>query len=646
MPANVDESIRDTAELEAAIAKSNLTDATSMTSSIFIMQIKRIASHIQEKIYRVDKQELPFDEKFRDLRRELDTWGKQILECKMVSPLSSTPTPRLYMSEEYYMLNYHGNMRLLFVPKLPMLGSDSQEFKLCLRSSGHICQIYKRLHQYLRTVSYSFIALQATYMAGITLIYCYTKDPSILDTQFLADIRACSTVLYIIAERWPASKHFRDSFETFLNSAIESGDFLSPDSKTPASVASPAASVTKDSGYASPAASAPSATPSHITSPSSTYTNTFFGSLSQTSVSNDVPTQTSAPMRFDMNLSSIIQVPASAATTAAASMTTTSELAFSSSTVGPPAAVTAQLSSPAASTNASSLSTTTATASATPIAPASSSSTHNTKSVRRSAVAAAVNKSLLDPVQGELWDILQQGAQQQAGADSAVQDNSTAGYTAQFDPLSLGLPINGLSGIGIGGLSMAYGGATSAAATGTEGSISGAQFQQLQQPFQYAESDSKQTGFYRHQRPHSQAFQQQMPHQHQQQPPQMQTQQQQQGVSLWAGITTTQPSAMASMSPNTSTSAMLSAMGMWPVLGNTVGSISGTPPLSLSGSTASAMGGRGPEKASALGTAAAQPLQQGSGGGAHLQDMNAEMGMGLGNAALLRWAGDIGDLYY
>ncbi|KAK9478297.1 fungal-specific transcription factor domain-containing protein [Lipomyces japonicus] len=232
LPANVDEEIRDEEELRNAIATSRMDSFTSLTSSIFVTKIKIISAHIQEKIYRVDKPQVTSEKKFTALRKELDDWRDAVLRLSVLKPLSSTPTPKLWLSEEYYLLNYHSNMRLLLVPKLPIVSSDSEEFKQCLRSSGQLCQIYKRLHQYLRTVSYSFLALQASFMAGITMIYCYTKDQSILDTTFLADIRACSTVLYIIAERWPASKHFRDSFEAFLNSAIESSDLTSEEKST------------------------------------------------------------------------------------------------------------------------------------------------------------------------------------------------------------------------------------------------------------------------------------------------------------------------------------------------------------------------------------------------------------------------------
>ncbi|KAK9469155.1 fungal-specific transcription factor domain-containing protein [Lipomyces arxii] len=290
LPANVDEDIRDEKKLATAIANASANTLTSMTSAIFIMQIKRIASRIQEKIYRVDKSEIPSDKKFQKLRKELDDWGQQIISCKAFTPLSSTSTPRLFMSEEYYMLNYHANMRLLFVPQLPMLLSDTEEFKLCLRSSGELCQIYKRLHQYLRTVSYSFLALQASYMAGITLIYCYTKDPSILDAQFLADIRACSTVLYIIAERWPASVQFRDSFEAFLNSAIESGDFA-PDSQTVTQARKNNVNVSSESTAAANMKMQP---PVKLSAP-------------MPSVSSSSNASSTNTLRFDMNLSSVMQ---------------------------------------------------------------------------------------------------------------------------------------------------------------------------------------------------------------------------------------------------------------------------------------------------------------------------------------------------
>ncbi|KAK9323434.1 fungal-specific transcription factor domain-containing protein [Lipomyces orientalis] len=570
LPANVDEEVRDERELEKGIATCTMNDLTSMTSAIFIMQIKRIASHIQEKIYRVDKQELPLDDKFQQLRQELDDWGESILNCKTILPLSSTPTPRLFMSEEYYMLNYHQNMRLLFVPKLPMLASDTEEFKLCLRSSGQLCQIYKRLHQYLRTVSYSFLALQASFMAGITMIYCYTKDQSILDTQFLADIRACSTVLYIIAERWPASKHFRDSFEAYVNSAIESGEFSPDKTVTQSRRESTSGTTFPVVTTTSPTAAAP-ATQQQQQQQQPPYQQPAY-TVPATPPTMVTPTTSAAgappPVRFDMNLSSIIQVAQS-----------------SEPTTQPP-----QMPTPLSA----------------------SSPAHSVASDKHlRAPDMPRPKSLLEdlaPVQDELWDILQQGTQQPDLGDGAPGSFAHPQFeTAQGLGMAMGI---NMSTIGMGiGIGMGMGGMLGAASAG-------------QASAQLAGS----------------------------------------GSQVWNG----QPVGVNSHQQQQQ------QLAMWPPLGSTIGNSvpgpgtlsatvpnpGGHTPMAVQTSPAFSRSLSAPSTTRAAAAAAIPPQQQHrqqpqpepeTASGQHhpsLQDMNAEMGVGIGNAALFRWPGDFGDLYY
>ncbi|KAK9384466.1 fungal-specific transcription factor domain-containing protein [Lipomyces mesembrius] len=559
LPANVDEEVRTETELEKAIAACTMNDVTSMTSAIFIMQIKRIASHIQEKIYRVDKQELPPDEKFEQLRKELDDWGQSILNCKTILPLSSTPTPRLYMSEEYYMLNYHQNMRLLFVPKLPMLASDTEEFKLCLRSSGQLCQIYKRLHQYLLTVSYSFLALQASFMAGITMIYCYTKDQSILDTQFLADIRACSTVLYIIAERWPASKHFRDSFESYLNSAIESGDF-SPDKSVTPSRRESTSGTTFSLATISPTASAPA-----MQKPQYQPAYTVLPTTSSTATT---ATAAATPLRFDMNLSSIIQV---------------TQPTDSAQPTQPPQMPT-------------------------PIASGSPENSVSSDKHLRAPPDMPRPKSLLEdlaPVQDELWDILQQGTQQQDLGEGGGVPGSFAHpqfESAQGLGMAMGLNMSGI-GMGVGvGMGMGMGMGMGGMGLGLQGTLGSASVGQL---------------------PGSQIWKTQT-----------------------VGVNLTQQQ-----------------LEMWPPLGSTIGN-SVPAPGTLSAGTVPMQGGpmavqtsptfsRSLSGSSVTRTPQQQTQQlsqqESPARNQHhpsLHDMSAEMGVGIGNAALFRWPGDFGDLYY
>ena len=74
--------------------------------------------------------------------------------------------------------------------------------------------MYKLLH-HKTTVGFSLMALSSVFLSGLTLLYCIWLSPkevySIITSN---DLNACSIVLYIITERWPGARKYRDAFES------------------------------------------------------------------------------------------------------------------------------------------------------------------------------------------------------------------------------------------------------------------------------------------------------------------------------------------------------------------------------------------------------------------------------------------------
>lgn len=124
-------------------------------------------------------------------------------------------------------LQYFKTILLLLLPFLPSLAPNHPDFQLCVYASGQVCQLYKRLHDQQEYISYSLLALHANFVAGLTMVYCFSMDKSIFNSRFSSDIRACSTVLYIIAARWPAARKVRSAFESLVSATIEAGDSTS-----------------------------------------------------------------------------------------------------------------------------------------------------------------------------------------------------------------------------------------------------------------------------------------------------------------------------------------------------------------------------------------------------------------------------------
>ncbi|KAF2001585.1 hypothetical protein P154DRAFT_619260 [Amniculicola lignicola CBS 123094] len=67
------------------------------------------------------------------------------------------------------------------------------------------------------------MALHSVFLAGLTLVYCVWISPKeVFNLKTSNDMNACSIVLYIITERWPAAKRYRDVFESVKQTVMES----------------------------------------------------------------------------------------------------------------------------------------------------------------------------------------------------------------------------------------------------------------------------------------------------------------------------------------------------------------------------------------------------------------------------------------
>lgn len=62
------------------------------------------------------------------------------------------------------------------------------------------------------SAGYSPLSLQSVFLAGLTLIYCtWLAPPNTLNLTSAID--DCNIMLYVMTERWPAGRKYRDVFE-------------------------------------------------------------------------------------------------------------------------------------------------------------------------------------------------------------------------------------------------------------------------------------------------------------------------------------------------------------------------------------------------------------------------------------------------
>ncbi|OCT48918.1 putative C6 transcription factor [Cladophialophora carrionii] len=137
-----------------------------------------------------------------------------------------TPASRLPLPEAQrlvLLLNYHRARRMLLQTMLTEVKLPNRAFPFSsfARSSGEVCQLNRRLHR-LGSVPFTLLDLHSVFVAGFSMIYCAWSDPGLYDAEMAADLGACSTVLYLVAEQWGAgAKKYRDAFELIMGKTAE-----------------------------------------------------------------------------------------------------------------------------------------------------------------------------------------------------------------------------------------------------------------------------------------------------------------------------------------------------------------------------------------------------------------------------------------
>jgi hypothetical protein len=161
LPLEIDDTVTDDGLIARTLAVSPSPTfqasrpSSNITLAVQCFRLKRLESHIQGEIYRVDRPIASLVSKISPILRLLEDWHHALPP--------STPYEIDYLDMHYYKA-----VRLLLQPFLMILPPTDQRLVLCLQASGQICQIFKRLHQ-RDSYGHSFIALHSTFIAGITM---------------------------------------------------------------------------------------------------------------------------------------------------------------------------------------------------------------------------------------------------------------------------------------------------------------------------------------------------------------------------------------------------------------------------------------------------------------------------------------------
>jgi hypothetical protein len=228
LPLDVDEANQSVDELRNAMSRDQPAPSqaqSTMSTFIHLLRLKRLESDIQHKIYRVDHATSPvsINAMTHGFLEKLYAWKEAIPSesTEINSPGAPYPPNHVYCSYDSYMASYHKTMRVLLQPRLYEKSVSERYFDLCAEACRGLLETYKRLHCRL-PIAFTSLSLQSVFLSGLTLVYCLWHSSNSQPTfRSLNALNDCSIILYVMAERWSASRKYRDLFEAIKRSVIE-----------------------------------------------------------------------------------------------------------------------------------------------------------------------------------------------------------------------------------------------------------------------------------------------------------------------------------------------------------------------------------------------------------------------------------------
>ena len=229
-----------------------LPDSTTTEGPMWprFLESKRLESRIQTSLYGLGELHEQRRQKIAPLLAEVDAWGRSI-SCASSSSSSSSPTTpssgQLTPSEVVYLqLQWNSAVAQILRPFLSTMDRNDPLLVRCLHASGNVCALFKAMHM-REAYGHSFVSAHLLFIAGITMCYCLFRvaaPPSLsdvtgdnkssdhddneedslarlFDARVAAHLRACSSSMFIIAERYHRLRKHRDILEDIIGRLME-----------------------------------------------------------------------------------------------------------------------------------------------------------------------------------------------------------------------------------------------------------------------------------------------------------------------------------------------------------------------------------------------------------------------------------------
>ncbi|KAJ5689709.1 hypothetical protein N7462_004101 [Penicillium macrosclerotiorum] len=209
-PHNIDDCINNNDVVEQLINNLGIPEKTQKgTLGRFIasIQLQRIVSKIHTRIYRVDKHISTLVPEIAPLLSSLEDFKRTLSSLDL-------------HEGDFVHMHWNNSIRILLQPFIGIISPQDKLLSTCLYTSGQMCQFFKKLRQ-RDSSGYSFLLINSIFMAGITMCFCLFRSPGLWTPTVSNDLRACSSALFVMAERNSRVKSYRDYLESIINRAMD-----------------------------------------------------------------------------------------------------------------------------------------------------------------------------------------------------------------------------------------------------------------------------------------------------------------------------------------------------------------------------------------------------------------------------------------
>lgn len=180
------------------------------------IQIKRLESRIQTDVYGLGEPHALRRAKIGPLLNAVDGWGQSV-----ETSTNLTPSERVYLR-----LQWNAAVAQLLRPFLSSMPADDPLLARCLQAAGHVCALFREMHM-RDAYGHSFVSAHLTFITGVTMCYCLFRASSVgqlgrlLDHRVAHHLRACSSTMFIIAERYHRLRKHRDILEDIIGRIMD-----------------------------------------------------------------------------------------------------------------------------------------------------------------------------------------------------------------------------------------------------------------------------------------------------------------------------------------------------------------------------------------------------------------------------------------